>query len=35
VIVPQRLILGSDVAGVVDAIGTGVTAFAAGDEVYA
>jgi NADPH:quinone reductase len=29
------LILGSDVAGVVDAIGSGVTAFAAGDEVYA
>jgi NADPH:quinone reductase len=29
------LILGNDVAGVIDAIGTGVTAFAAGDEVYA
>src|SRR5262245_3217504 len=29
------LILGSDVAGVVDAIGTGITAFAVGDEVYA
>jgi NADPH2:quinone reductase len=28
------LILGSDVAGVVDAIGAGVTAFAIGDEVY-
>jgi NADPH:quinone reductase len=28
------LILGSDVAGIVDAIGTGVTAFAVGDEVY-
>jgi NADPH:quinone reductase-like Zn-dependent oxidoreductase len=29
------LILGSDVAGVIDAIGAGVTAFTAGDEVYA
>jgi NADPH:quinone reductase len=31
---PLPIILGSDVAGVVDAIGTGVTAFAVGDEVY-
>jgi NADPH:quinone reductase-like Zn-dependent oxidoreductase len=29
------LILGSDVAGTVDAIGPGVTAFSEGDEVYA
>ena len=29
------LILGSDVAGVVEALGSGVTAFAIGDEVYA
>jgi NADPH2:quinone reductase len=31
---PPPIILGSDVAGVVDAIGAGVTAFAVGDEVY-
>jgi NADPH:quinone reductase-like Zn-dependent oxidoreductase len=31
---PARPVLGSDVAGVVDAAGDGVTAFAPGDEVY-
>ena len=31
---PPPIILGSDVAGVVDAIGAGVTTFAVGDEVY-
>ncbi|HEV8190022.1 MAG TPA: NADP-dependent oxidoreductase, partial [Ktedonobacterales bacterium] len=29
------LILGCDVAGIIDAIGSGVSAFAEGDEVYA
>ena len=32
---PRIRTLGSDVAGVVDAVGEGVTKFAAGDEVYA
>ena len=31
---PARRILGSDIAGVVDAVGDGVTRFAQGDEVY-
>jgi NADPH:quinone reductase-like Zn-dependent oxidoreductase len=31
---PARRTLGSDIAGVVDAIGTGVTRFRPGDEVY-
>lgn len=31
---PARATLGSDIAGVVDAIGPGVSAFAPGDEVY-
>jgi NADPH:quinone reductase-like Zn-dependent oxidoreductase len=31
---PRRHILGSDIAGVVDAVGEGVTGFAIGDEVY-
>jgi NADPH:quinone reductase-like Zn-dependent oxidoreductase len=31
---PLPIILGSDVAGVVDAIGAGVTSLAVGDEVY-
>jgi NADPH:quinone reductase-like Zn-dependent oxidoreductase len=31
---PLPIILGSDAAGVVDALGPGVTAFALGDEVY-
>ncbi len=32
---PARPVLGSDVAGVVEAVGAGVTAFAPGDEIYA
>ena len=32
--VPRRRILGSDIAGRVEAVGDGVTAFKAGDEVY-
>ena len=31
---PARPILGSDIAGVVEAVGTAVTSFAPGDEVY-
>lgn len=31
---PARLTLGSDIAGVVDAVGEGVTRFRVGDEVY-
>lgn len=31
---PARPVLGSDIAGVVDAVGDGVTRFAVGDEVY-
>src|SRR5689334_21321469 len=31
---PARRILGSDIAGVVDAVGPGVTRFRAGDHVY-
>ena len=31
---PRRKVLGSDIAGVVAAIGPGVTRFAVGDEVY-
>jgi NADPH:quinone reductase-like Zn-dependent oxidoreductase len=31
---PARRTLGSDIAGVVDAVGEGVTAFRVGDEVY-
>lgn len=31
---PARQILGSDIAGVVDAVGPGVTRFRAGDQVY-
>jgi NADPH:quinone reductase-like Zn-dependent oxidoreductase len=31
---PLPIILGSDAAGVIDALGLGVTAFALGDEVY-
>ena len=31
---PSRRTLGSDIAGVVDEVGTGVTRFRAGDEVY-
>jgi NADPH:quinone reductase-like Zn-dependent oxidoreductase len=31
---PKRIVLGADVAGVVEAVGPGVTAFAVGDEVY-
>ena len=31
---PSRRILGSDIAGVVEAVGPGVTGFRAGDEVY-
>jgi len=31
---PRRRILGSDIAGVVAAVGEGVTSFAVGDEVY-
>ena len=31
---PRRQILGSDIAGVVDEVGDGVTRFAPGDEVY-
>jgi NADPH:quinone reductase-like Zn-dependent oxidoreductase len=31
---PARPVLGSDVAGMVDAVGDGVTRFAPGDEVY-
>ncbi len=31
---PARPVLGSDVAGVVEAVGPGVTAFAPGDEVF-
>lgn len=31
---PQRHVLGSDVAGVVEALGPGVTSVAVGDEVY-
>src|SRR4249919_2353481 len=31
---PARRTLGSDIAGVVDAVGAGVTRFRAGDEVY-
>lgn len=31
---PARPVLGSDVAGVVEAVGAGVTAFAPGDEVF-
>ncbi len=31
---PRRHVLGSDLAGVVEAVGPGVTAFAVGDEVY-
>jgi NADPH:quinone reductase-like Zn-dependent oxidoreductase len=31
---PRRPTLGSDIAGVVDAVGEGVTGFAPGDEVY-
>ena len=31
---PSRRILGSDIAGVVEAVGTGVTNFIPGDEVY-
>src|SRR5690348_9287485 len=31
---PARRILGSDIAGVVDAVGPGVTRFRAGDQVY-
>ena len=31
---PRRHILGSDIAGVVDSVGSGVTRFRAGDEVY-
>lgn len=31
---PARRVLGSDVAGVVDAVGPGVTRFRVGDEVY-
>lgn len=32
---PARNVLGSDIAGVVDQVGEGVTRFAPGDEVYA
>lgn len=32
---PARNVLGSDIAGVVDRVGDGVTAFRPGDEVYA
>ncbi|HWL98821.1 MAG TPA: alcohol dehydrogenase catalytic domain-containing protein, partial [Nocardioidaceae bacterium] len=31
---PRRRTLGSDIAGVVDAVGAGVTRFREGDEVY-
>ena len=31
---PARATLGSDIAGVVDEVGAGVTRFRAGDEVY-
>jgi NADPH:quinone reductase-like Zn-dependent oxidoreductase len=31
---PRRRVLGSDIAGVVDEVGDGVTRFAPGDEVY-
>ncbi|MGB7819416.1 MAG: alcohol dehydrogenase catalytic domain-containing protein, partial [Ornithinibacter sp.] len=31
---PRRPVLGSDVAGVVAAVGAGVTAFTPGDEVF-
>lgn len=31
---PDRRTLGSDIAGIVDEVGPGVTAFASGDEVY-
>ena len=31
---PRRRILGSDIAGVVDAVGPGVSRFREGDEVY-
>jgi len=31
---PSRRILGSDIAGVVEAVGSGVTSFRPGDEVY-
>ncbi|GAA1799307.1 NAD(P)-dependent alcohol dehydrogenase [Luedemannella flava] len=31
---PRRQVLGSDIAGTVDAVGPGVTRFAAGDDVY-
>ncbi|MBT0993783.1 NAD(P)-dependent alcohol dehydrogenase [Cellulomonas sp. DKR-3] len=31
---PRRQVLGSDIAGIVEAVGPGVTRFAPGDEVY-